>query len=81
MAHNHNIAANFVIQNIEDFNKNYYIYASGGNAGTKKRPGDTASATPDIVLFSRLIPGPATIRGRSTAYTPSMGGDPSNQGD
>tara|TARA_Y100000034_G_scaffold45572_1_gene56016 strand:- start:747 stop:989 length:243 start_codon:yes stop_codon:yes gene_type:complete len=80
VSHNHNIAADFVIQDINDFNSNYYIYASGGHVGTKKRPG-ADSSTPDIILFSRMIPGPATIRERNTAYTPSMGGDPSKQGD
>ena len=30
--------------------------------------------------ISRIVPGPSSLRGRSTAYTPSKGGNPSDMG-
>ena len=69
----HKYDGEFVITNIGDLKNNYDEYDS--DTTTK----ESAELT-GYVPISKIVPGPFSLRGRSSAYTPSIGGNPLDMG-
>tara|TARA_Y100000310_G_C20492872_1_gene720113 strand:+ start:542 stop:775 length:234 start_codon:yes stop_codon:yes gene_type:complete len=71
----HKYDGEFVIEDIGDLKNNYDEYTSDSPIDTK----ESAELTKYVPIF-RIVPGVPTLRGRSSAYTPSKGGNPLDMG-
>ena len=72
----HKFNKDFVITNVGALKNNYRQYTPPGESEADLDSTDLLS----IVPFSRIVVGSPTIRGRSSAYTPSKGGNPLDMG-
>jgi len=66
----------YVVQNIGDLKNNYDEYETREEDSDTKESAELTGYVP----ISKIVPGPSSLRGRSSAYTPSMGGNPLDMG-
>jgi hypothetical protein len=71
----HKYDGEFVIEDIGDLKNNYREY-EGNTVDLDKTAADLTGYVP----ISKIVPGPSSLRGRSSAYTPSKGGNPLDMG-
>ena len=70
----------YVIQNIGDLKNNYREYDARDTGDPDTNEDKESAELTGYVPISKIVPGPSSLRGRSSAYTPSMGGNPLDMG-